>query len=293
MKKDPSKKAVLITGVSSGIGHAAARYLIDRGYFVFGSIRTDSEAARLERVFPDNFKALVFDITDKTAVTRASGVVREMLDGQNLSALVNNAGVAVPGPMQLLDDDRFRHQIEVGLFGVRNVTNAFLPLLGARPGMGKGVRRRNQNAPGKIINISSLSGILNTPMKGAYCIAKHAMESLGEIYRRELHIYGIDVVSIQPGPVRSRIWGKNLKTMSAYSGTDYTAMIENTEKMMAKLQKHAVPAERVSRLIHGIIEAKHPKCAYVVYRYRWRAIMMARFLPARFVDRMLRRALNR
>jgi len=292
MIKDPAKKAVLITGVSTGIGHDAARYLSQKGYFVFGSVRNAEAMARLEREFPENFKALLFDVTDKTAITRARDKVKDILGDQTLCALVNNAGVAVPGPMQLLDDDKFRHQIEVGLFGVRNVTNAFLPMLGAQPGMENKAIRNARNAPGKIINISSVSGILNTPVNGAYCVAKHAMESLGEIYRRELYQYGIDVISIQPGPIQSQIWEKNIGTLNAYCATDYAVMVEKTERMMISAQKHALPPEAVSSLIYRVIKAKRPKSSYIVDRNKWRACMMAKLLPARFVDRMIWRAFS-
>lgn len=296
MKTDPAQKAVLITGVSTGIGHDAARYLTRKGLFVFGSVRNAEAVARLEGEFPESFKALLFDVTDKPAIARARDKVKDMLGEQNLCALVNNAGVAVPGPMQFLDDDRFRDQIEVGLFGLRNVTNAFLPLLGAQPGTGNKAQRANAqnglNAPGKIINISSISGLLNTPINGAYCVAKHAMESLGEIYRRELYPYGIDVISIQPGPIQSQIWEKNIGTLRAYGETDYAAMVEKTEQMMKSAQKHALPAETVSRLIHSVIEAKRPKCSYVVDRNKWRIIMMAKLLPARVVDRIIWRAFS-
>ena len=119
--------------------------------------------------------------------------------------------------MALLSDEVFRAQIEVNLFGVRNVTNTFLPLLGASKDF--------KGTAGKIINISSLSGIFNTPMNGAYCVAKHALESLGEVYRRELMMYGIQVCSIQPGPIQSKLWDKNISAMDAYLDTDYASCL--------------------------------------------------------------------
>ena len=293
MNVAPANKTVLITGVTTGIGHDAARYLASQDYFVFGSVRSADATARLEEQIPANFQSLIFDVTDKSAIIKARDVVQERLGDQNLSALVNNAGVAVPGPMQLLDDDQFRHQIEVGLFAVRNVTNVFLPLLGARPGVHHLEGDTVKNAPGKIINISSISGILNTPINGAYCVAKHAMESLGEVYRRELHIYGIDLISIQPGPIQTQIWEKNIGTLSAYSETDYGAMIESTEKMMKSAQDQAMPAETVSRLIQRIIEASNPRCAYVIHPNKWFIQLIAKTLPARLVDRLIWRTMSR
>lgn len=292
MIRDQERKAVVVTGVSSGIGQDAARYLAEKNYLVFGTARKAGDAADLEKAHPENFQTLLFDVTDNAAILKARDAVRDRLDGRRLRALINNAGGAAPGPMQLMDDAEFRRQIEVGLFGVRSVTNAFLPLLGAEQGNSRGTRDKAGQNSGKIINISSISGILNTPINGAYCVAKHAMESLGEVYRRELYPYGIDVISIQPGPVQSRIWEKNLKTMEAYAATDYGAMVETAVTMMANAQKQAVPAETVSRLIHQIIEAKRPKTSYIIHRSKWRVILMSYFLPSRIVDRMIWKAFN-
>ena len=290
MSAEQSGKAVVITGVSSGIGWDAARYLAERGYLVFGGARRPGDLANLEEMFPENFHPLALDVTDRAATLRVRDAVRERLGVDRVAALVNNAGIAVSGPMQLIEDADFRQQMEVGLFGVRNVINAFLPLLGAEEGMAG--QRRDGKPSGKIVNISSISGILNTPINGAYCVAKHAMESLGEVYRRELHPYGIDVISIQPGPIESRIWEKNRNSMDAYAGTDYGAMVAAAEAMMERAQKQALPAETVSRLIHRIIEAERPKPAYILHRSKWQVALMSKLLPARLVDRMIIKAFS-
>ncbi len=293
MKAGLPAKTILITGVSTGIGFDAARYLIGKGYFVFGSVRDNAAKARLENTFSaENFRALLFDVTDQAAIAAAAREVETALDGNYLTALFNNAGLAVGGPLQLLEDDRFRHQIEVCLFGVRNTTNAFLPQLGAHPSRNRAAGDRSANAPGKIINMSSLSGILNTPMNGAYCVAKHALESLGEVYRRELIQYGIDVVSIRSGPIASCIWDKNIDVMAAYAGTDYRTMAASSRRIMIAAQKDAFPAETISKLVHKIIESRRPKCAYIVNKNKWIPTLLANYLPARFVDRLIWRSLN-
>ena len=192
---------VLVTGVSTGIGFDIVRYLINRGYHVLGSVRKEADIIKLNAAFPDNYTCLQFDVTKKEEIIAALPIVKKALNGQALAGLVNNAGLASGGPLQLMDDDKFRYQMEVNLFGVRNVTNVFLPLLGAYKGF--------TGKSGKIIMISSISGIFNTPFNGAYCVSKHAVESMAEVYRRELMLYGIDVVSIQPGPIQSDLWDKN------------------------------------------------------------------------------------
>ncbi len=279
---------VVITGVSSGIGRDAASYLSKHGYFVFGSVRSESARTELGSALPENFRAVVFDVVDRPAIDAAAKIVADHLGDQRLTALINNAGIAEGGPMQLLEDDRFLRQIQVNVIGTRNVTNAFLPHLGVRDTAQPTAAGR----PGKIINISSISGILNTPMNGAYCVSKHAQESLGEIYRRELMQYGIDVISIQPGPIRSELWNKNLGTMERFADSRYSAMIANAEAIMAEAKQEALPAETISRLIEKIIQARRPSLSYIVHSQKWRAWLLSK-LPARWTDRLLWKRLNR
>lgn len=277
-------KNILITGVSTGIGYDALRHFVARGYSVFGSVRNPEDAERLLRDFPENFVCLLFDVTDSEAMRSAAKQVEQQLAGQSLTALVNNAGFAQAGPMALLSDEAFRRQMEVNLVGVRNVTNAFLPLLGARPGF--------EGLPGKIINISSISGIFNTPMNGAYCVAKHALESLGEVYRRELMMYGIQVASIQPGPIESDLWEKNLHAMDAYLNTDYATMAKRSNDIMQDAQKNALPAEVISRLIEKIIDSRRPKLSYIVSKNRLRDTLLVRYVPRRLADWLVWRSLG-
>jgi len=175
-----NRKYVLITGVSSGIGYDAVGFLIGKGYHVLGSVRKESDLQKLELAYPAHFTCLQFDVTKTAEVQAAYGQVQTVVGDNKLAGLVNNAGLALGGPIELMKEDTFRYQMEVNLFAVRTVTNIFLPLL-------KGDKKKKIKG-GKIIMISSISGIFNTPFNGAYCVSKHAMESLGEIYRRELMI---------------------------------------------------------------------------------------------------------
>jgi short-subunit dehydrogenase len=272
-------KHVLITGVSSGIGYDAVRFLTTKGYHVFGSVRKDSDKSRLESEFTENFTCLTFDVTQKEQISAACQKVKTILNGNSLFALVNNAGFSSGGPMNLLSDEKFRAQFEVNLFGVRNVTNTFLPLLGAYKGF--------SGTPGKIINISSLAGVFNTPFNGTYCVSKHAVESLGEIYRRELMLYGIDVISIQSGPIESEIWEKNIGGFDEFAESDYASMLKKADAILKKSQKEALPAEVISKLIYKILNTKNPKCSYIVNKNLLQTMILVKFLPARFVDRLI------
>ncbi len=270
---------ILITGVSSGIGYDAVSYFIKKGYRVFGSVRKEADVSRLNLDFPENFVCLKFDVVNIEEVKLSYQLVRQYLNSESLIALVNNAGYAQSGPMALISDADFRYQMEVNLFGVRNVTNVFLPLLGAKLDF--------KTKPGKIINISSISGIFNTPMNGAYCVSKHALESLAEVYRRELMIYGIQVCSIQPGPIQSDLWDKNINSMNAYFNTDYEKYARKTSKIIQHAQKNAIPALVISKLIEKIINSKKPKLSYIVTKNKLINTIVAKYVPNRIMDKLI------
>src|SRR5512147_3329294 len=157
-------QSVVVTGVSTGIGWAITKVLIQHGFRVFGSVRKTQDAGRLSKEFGKNFTPLLFDVIDEAAVQSAAQQVREQLNGEVLFGLVNNAGIAVPGPLMHLATDDFRHQLEVNLVSVLIVTKAFLPLLGAD--------RSQRGKPGRIVNISSVGGKAGGPFVGAYSASK-------------------------------------------------------------------------------------------------------------------------
>ena len=288
---DSSKGAVVITGVSSGIGEVISRHMMDAGYRVFGSVRKPEDANRLLDSHGALFQPLVFDVRDRKAVASAAQLTASKLGRQPLTALINNAGIALFGPMECLDDQEFEESIAINLFGTRNVTNAFLPLL-------RGTNYRDKNSSvagyaGKIINISSLSGILNTPMNGAYCVSKHAVESLGEIYRRELLYSGIDVCSIRSGPIQSEIWAKNDGTEQVYENQGYTLMSNNAREIMQNAANNALPASVISNLVLDIIENRKRKVAYEIGAGSFVAKLFSSMLPARWVDRLIGKRLTK
>lgn len=269
------KKYVLITGVSTGIGNDAVGYLIKNGYHVFGSVRKSDDASRLKKQYTTDFTCLQFDVTQPDEIQLAYAKVEKILKRNKLSGLVNNAGLAIGGPIELIDDEKFRYQMEVNLFAVRNVTNTFLPLL-------KGNKREGLKG-GKLIMISSISGVFNTPFNGAYCVSKHAMESLAEIYRRELIMYDIDVVSIQPGPIKSKLWEKNVNKYELYENTAYKQLMQRSNRIMEKAAENALPAEVISKLILKIL-TKKTKLSFVVTKNKLTTIFFIKYLPARWVD---------
>ena len=194
-------KQIVITGASTGIGHASVKFLLSRGFRVFGSVRSRGDADRLQREFGELFIPLLFDVTDEAAVQAEAEKVGQHLKTNTLDGLVNNAGIEVAGPLPHLSTDQFRHQLEVNLLGPFIVTKAFLPLLGTDP-----ARKGN---PGRIVNISSSSGKIAGPFTGAYAASKFGLEGFSESLRRELILFGIDVIIIGPGAVVTPIWQKS------------------------------------------------------------------------------------
>lgn len=274
------QKYVFITGVSTGIGYASAKYLIQNGIAVFGSIRNLEDAQRLTQSFGKLFYPLVFDVTDREAVKNGILKMQEQLNGNSLTALVNNAGIAIPGPMALITADELQHQMDVNFFAVDALIKDCLPFLGAYKGF--------KGSPGMIINISSVAGLFNSPFNGAYCISKHALESLSDIYRRELMIYDVDVVLIEPGPIKSAIWEKTkqMKISEKVADTDYEYLGKKSVAIIEDAEKQALPVERVSHLVYKIINLKRPKARYMVHK-KALMIKLLGILPTRWVDQLV------
>ncbi|MCB8920540.1 MAG: SDR family oxidoreductase [Ardenticatenaceae bacterium] len=272
-------KYILITGISTGIGYAAAEMLVQRGYHVFGSVRKQADAGRVQAALGDGVTPLLFDVTDHEGVATAVTQIRATLNGQNLAGLVNNAGVSLTGPLMHLPVDELRRQFEVNLFGLLDVTQQCLPLLGARldaPG-----------AHGRIVNISSVSGKIAYPFMGAYAASKHALEALSDSLRRELLLYGIDVILIEPGTTATPIIGKASDGMEQYAQTDYDAILQKVVgDAVTKRQRTAIPVEKVAAKIVEALESQHPKTRYAIPRKWFTGWFLPRILPDRWFDRM-------
>ena len=270
-------RSVVITGVSAGIGKATAELLVKSGYRVFGSVRKNSDGKSLKKHFGNNFTPLYFDVKDLNAIKSAANAVEKSLEGQNLTALVNNAGVAVLGPLQYLDINEFREQIEVKVLGTLACTQIFLPLLGTNP--------NRKGPPGKIINVSSaLGGRIGAPFYGAYCSSKHALEGLSETLRRELMIHDIKVSIIAPGAIRTKIWDKvNLQIeLKKYHKTEYYHQYNKALKMTKNLGEKGLPVEKVAKKILCAIEDKKPKIKYFLFGEG--LLMLIYFIPKRLLD---------
>jgi NAD(P)-dependent dehydrogenase (short-subunit alcohol dehydrogenase family) len=275
----------LITGVSTGIGHAAAKRLLADGHSVFGSVRQEADAERLQQELGEKFTPLLFDVTDRAAIEEAAGTVEQALGGENLAGLVNNAGIAVPGPLLYLKPEDLRFQLEVNLIGVLNVTQVFAPMLGAREHAG--------GRPGRIVNISSVAGQRALPFLGAYAASKHALEGFSEALRRELLPFGVDVIVIGPGPVKTAIWDKGeAADFSPYQNTPYAPMIEKFSQLFITQGKSGLPAEDLGELIRHALTADNPKTRYAAVKQGLAEKLVTQFGSPRFLDRVIGKRLG-
>jgi NAD(P)-dependent dehydrogenase (short-subunit alcohol dehydrogenase family) len=272
-------KSVVITGASTGIGWATAKLLRDRGFRVFGSVRRQADADRLKGEFGANFTPLIFDVTDEAAVLAAAREVRHALNGETLSGLVNNAGIAVAGPVLELAADEFRRQMDVNVIGPIITTQAFGPLLGSDPSL-KGPR-------GRIVMISSVAGKNGNPLTSAYSASKHAIEGLSESLRRELMLFGIDVIIVAPGAVKTPIWSKAEEVdITAYKNSPYFPALQGMRKFMLQLGETGLPAEKIAERIAEALTSASPKVRYQITPDPIRHLMTA-ILPKRMIDRII------
>jgi len=278
-------QSVVITGASTGIGWATAKLLLDKGFRVFGSVRKQADAARLKSEFGANFTPLTFDITDEAAVLSAAREVRAALGGQTLAGLVNNAGIAVPGPVLELSADEFRRQLDVHVVGPIIATQAFGPLLGSDPSL-KGPK-------GRIVMISSVAGKNGNPLTPAYAASKHAIEGLSESLRRELMLFGIDVIIVAPGPVKTPIWSKGREDvdMSKYKNSPYLPALQKVTNYMKHLDAIGLPPEKIAERVHEALTTAHPRVRYQIAPDPMRHLMTA-YLPKRMVDRIIAKRLG-
>src|SRR6185295_18918910 len=277
-------RSVVITGASTGIGFTTAKFLIGEGFRVFGSVRHQADADRVSKELGKNFTPLIFDVTDEAAVKKAAGEVRKALNGGTLAGLVNNAGVAVPGPVLDVAIADFRRQLEINVVGQVIVLQSFAPLLGADQSL--------KGPPGRIVMISSVAGKRSLPFAGPYSASKHAIEGLSESLRRELMMFGIDVVVIGPGPIKTPIWAKGEKVdLTRYGNTPYFEPIKKMRGGMQAAGASGLPAEDVGQLVLHALTARKPWTRYTITPGQGSRWLMS-MLPKRMQDRMIAKRLG-
>lgn len=281
---DPTKD-VVITGASTGIGRACALHLDQLGWRVFAGVRkaADGEALRAEasgRLVP-----LMIDVTDARSIERAREEVAAGTGQGGLWGLVNNAGVSVPAPLELVPLQEFREQLEVNVTGQLAVTQAFLPML--------------RSSGGRIVFMGSVLGRVSVPLLGAYCVSKYALEAMVDALRVELLPWNIDVAIVEPGSVASRIWEKGHAAADVFEarldarghelyGRAFRALRDSTKESEAR----GLPPVEVAKVVAHALSAKRPKTRYVVGTDARIQIFLSAILSDRLWDRFLGRSMK-
>ena len=278
-------KSVVVTGVSSGIGHGTVKVLLAKGWQVFGSVRREADAERLKAEFGQHFTPLLFDVTDEAAVAHAAEQVQDALAGRTLGGLVNNAGVAVPAALAFQSVVDFRQQLDINLAGPLIVTQAFLPQLG--------MNRELRGQPGRIVNISSIGARLSPPFLGAYAASKAGLEALSDSLRRELLPFGIDVLVVAPGSVATPIWDKAETGQAAWDDDEtYREPMYHFTANMIKDGRAGYTPEQIGLTISQALGRLKPALRFAPGPETPLMRMMTRVLPKRTLDSVIGRAVG-
>ncbi len=266
-------RAVLVTGASTGIGAATVAALAARGFIVYAGVRTGADAERV-RASHANVRPLLLDVTEQRAIATAVEIVRT--GNVPLTGLVNNAGVAFGGPLEMLPLDELRAQFDVNVIGAMAVTQAFAPLL--------------REQPSRIVFIGSIAGRIAMPYMAPYCASKAALRTLADALRMELASSHIDVSLIEPGSVATPIWSKGLAFLAPLPATapaHYRAAIEGVLQTLAAEERNGLPVSRVARAVVRALTVRKPNAHYILGAPARMGALLA-LLPPSLHDRFLR-----
>jgi NAD(P)-dependent dehydrogenase (short-subunit alcohol dehydrogenase family) len=269
------EKTILVTGASTGIGRACAIRFAALGYRTFAGVRKAADGQALKADSSGKIEPVLLDVTCPESIAGALKVVGDLA----LMGLINNAGIATLGPLELLSVDALRRQFEVNVIGLVAVTQAFLPLL--------------RRGPGRIVNIGSIAGRSALPGSGAYDASKFAIEGITDALRMELHASGIRVSLIEAGAVATPIWDKSLREADEWSRTiaperlaPYSGIMKAVREEVAEAAQKSLPVEAVVKAVVHAITVRRPRTRYLVGRdtYFW---LLLNLLPDRWRDRII------
>jgi NAD(P)-dependent dehydrogenase (short-subunit alcohol dehydrogenase family) len=277
-----TKGFALVTGASSGIGEACAKHLAGLGFNVFAGVRKQADG---ERIAGDRIEPVIIDVSDDGSVASASEQVRGAVGNTGLAGLVNNAGIAVAGPLEFVDIAEFQKQLDVNVTGVLRTTQAMLPMI--------------RLARGRIVNISSIGGRVAIPLVGPYAASKFALEGMSDSLRRELRPWGMHVALIEPGAVATPIWDKGVDQANELDRDAppevrerYGEIIDAVRKESEKNRTEGVPPQEVAEAVAHALTAAKPKTRYLVGRDAKMRGPMAKAMPDRLMDAAISRALG-
>ena len=280
----PARGAVVVTGASTGIGCAAALHLAAAGFHVYAGVRREPDAESLRREGGVRVEPILLDVCDREGLTTAAKTVAAQVGDAGLAGLVNNAGIGVGGPLEFLPLDELRRVLEVNTVGAVATTQTFLPLLRA--------------GRGRVVFVSSVSGLLAAPFAGPYAASKFALEALADSLRVELAPWSIAVSIVEPGDIQTPIWEKTqryademLAGLPAEAKSLYGEAAERVRARLEESARGAAPVEVTSRAIAHALTARRPRTRYLVGANAKTIAFVARFVPDRIRDRVVERVL--
>lgn len=281
-----TNRSVLITGASTGIGEACALSLDRRGWRVFAAVRREEDGRRLQARASERLHPVLLDVTDGPGIAAAVREVASAVGPEGLQGLVNNAGIAVGGPLEFITLEQFRWQFEVNVFGLLQVTQLFLPLI--------------RTGHGRIVNIGSIAGRVASPMVGPYCASKHAVEALTDALRLELAPWDLHVSVVEPGVVATPIWDKGIREMDAELGRKpaeglerYDLLIRAFRRLLGGASQRGVSPDVVARRVEHALTSRRPRHRYLVGKDARLRLMAQTILPRRWMDAVVQRVLRR
>jgi NAD(P)-dependent dehydrogenase (short-subunit alcohol dehydrogenase family) len=274
-----NSKIVLITGATAGIGRTTALYLAKLGHHVIASGRKPAELAKLETEAlgrGGRLDTITLDVTSPASIAAAVEAVANLTDGKGPDVLINNAGFGVLGPTSEISDAEMRRQYETNVFGLMNVTRAFLP-------------RMRERRAGRIINVSSVGGRITLPYFGVYNSTKYAVEALSDALRYELRPFGIDVALIEPGVIRTSFESTAAVGLQSLAGGPYRAAIARYDTMSKAADRFASNPIVVAKGIARAVEARRAAARYVTPRRTNFVFLLSAILPTSVWDWAMRK----
>jgi len=275
---EAGRLTVLVTGASSGIGRAAALEFARRGHQVFGAARREDALAGLTAGTP-NIRAVSMDVTDTDSVARGWAKIEASTGGAGVDVLVNNAGFALAGPVEIIADADVQRQFATNVFGLLTMTRTVLPAMRAR-------------GSGRIINISSLVGRVTFGGMGVYGATKYAVEALSDALRQEVARFGIKVVIIEPGFVATSLGtSTDARAADREIPEAYAAQVAGGRSYLASQIASGIAPEKVAAAIVDAATRPSPRARYVVPARARSLIALLSTLPSGLADRAKQRAL--
>jgi NAD(P)-dependent dehydrogenase (short-subunit alcohol dehydrogenase family) len=277
-------RSVLVTGASTGIGRTTALRLDGSGWRVFAGVRKEADAESLRQEASPSLVPVILDVTDPGQIAGAAEQIERESDGDGLDGLVNNAGVAVPGPLETIPLEDLRHQLEVNLVAYVAVTQAMLSQI--------------RRAEGRVVFLASIGGRVAFPFGGPYHASKFATEAIGDVFRQELRPWGIKVAIIEPGSIDTPIWDRGkekaeeIEAKSPQTNLLYGAALDKFRKVLEDTAERGIPPEKVAKAISHALESSRPKTRYLVGLDAQVQARIKPFIPAHLFDKIVARQLN-